>query len=214
MNAKTQTAATSESFVLDDRIRGVPPGTANLPIADVARQNWRPAEGAMSLPVLTLDEAAFAHNRELMLRYVSEQGVDIAPHAKTPMSPDLTASLIEAGAWGATVADIRQAAVLLRAGVNRLILANEVGGRGGASRLAALLKAWPNSELYAFVDSAGRRSRLCRRLARRGSFGAFARSHRIGRRTRGRTRHGGGAGDHRGGCAGGQAALPGGRRRL
>src|ERR1700733_8567557 len=118
MNAKTQTAATSENLVLDDRIRGVPPGTANLPIADVAKQNWRPADGGMSLPVLTLDEAAFANNRELMLRYVSEQSVDIAPHAKTPMSPDLTASLIEAGAWGATVADIRQAAVLLHAGVH------------------------------------------------------------------------------------------------
>jgi D-serine dehydratase len=153
MNVKTQAAAISEGFLLDDRIRGVPPGTANLPIADVGEQNWRPAEGVMSLPVLTLDETAFANNRQLMLRYVSEQGVDIAPHAKTPMSPDLTASLIEAGAWGATVADIRQAAVLLRAGVNRLILANEVGGRGGASRLAALLKAWPDSELYAFVDS-------------------------------------------------------------
>ena len=153
MNAKTQTAATSENLVLDDRIRGVPPGTANLPIADVAKQNWRPADGVMSLPVLTLDEAAFANNRELMLRYVSEQGVDIAPHAKTPMSPDLTASLIEAGAWGASVADIRQAAVLLHAGVKRLILANEVGGRGGAARLAALLKAWPDAELYAFVDS-------------------------------------------------------------
>ena len=153
MNAKTQTAAISENLVLDDRIRGVPPGTANLPIAEVAEQNWRPTGGVMSLPVLTLDEAAFANNRELMLRYVSEQGVDIAPHAKTPMSPDLTASLIEAGAWGATVADIRQAAVLLRAGVNRLILANEVGGRGGAARLAALLKAWPDAEFYAFVDS-------------------------------------------------------------
>jgi D-serine dehydratase len=153
MNVKTQAAAMPENLVLDDRIRGVPPGTANLPIADVAKQNWRPADGVMSLPVLTLDEAAFANNRELMLRYVSEQGVDIAPHAKTPMSPDLTASLIEAGAWGATVADIRQAAVLLRAGVHHLILANEVGGRGGASRLAALLKARPDSEFYAFVDS-------------------------------------------------------------
>ena len=63
MNVKTQAAAISEGFLLDDRIRGVPPGTANLPIADVASQNWRPAEGVMSLPVLTLDEAAFAHNR-------------------------------------------------------------------------------------------------------------------------------------------------------
>ena len=151
MTVKAQTF--SEILLLDDRIRGVPPGVSNLPLAAVAEQNWRPADGVMALPVLTLDEEAFAHNRDAMLRYAREQDVDIAPHAKTSMAPDLAKALIEAGAWGATVADIRQAAVLLRAGVKRLILANEVGGHGGASRLAALLAAWPEAEFYAFVDS-------------------------------------------------------------
>jgi D-serine dehydratase len=139
--------------VLDDRIRGVPPGTAPLPLAAVAAQDWHPAEGVMSLPVLTLDEAAFAGNRDLMLRYAAEQGVAIAPHGKTPMLPELAGSLVAAGAWGATVADIRQAAVMLHAGLNRLILANEVGGLGGARRLARLLDAYPQAELYPFVDS-------------------------------------------------------------
>jgi D-serine dehydratase len=151
MSDKTQTL--SETLLLDDRIRGVPPGVTDLPLSAVAEQNWRPADGVMALPVLTLDEEAFAHNRDAMLRYAREQDVAIAPHAKTPMAPDLAASLIDAGAWGATVADVRQAAVLLRAGVRHLILANEVGGRGGAGRLAALLTAWPDAELYAFVDS-------------------------------------------------------------
>ncbi len=69
------------------------------------------------------------------------------------MAPSLAASLIEAGAWGTIVADIRQAAVMLRAGLRRLILANKVGGRGGARRLAALRRAWPDAELHVFVDS-------------------------------------------------------------
>ena len=140
-------------LMLDDSTRGVPPGTSGLPAAAVAEQNWRPAEGVMSLPVLTLDEAAFARNRDLMLAYAREQGVAIAPHAKTPMAPDLARMLVEAGAWGTTVADIRQASVMLRAGLTRLILANEVGGIGGASRLAALVAAWPAAELYVFADS-------------------------------------------------------------
>ena len=88
----------------------------------------------MSLPALTLDEAAFLHNRDLMLAYARAAGVAIAPHAKTPMAPDLARSLIDGGAWGATVADARQAAVMLRSGVSRLILANEIGGTGGARR--------------------------------------------------------------------------------
>jgi D-serine dehydratase len=143
----------SQDLLLDDGIRGAPPGTVELANRDVAAERWRPADGRMSLPVLTLDEAAFDGNVAAMMRYVREQGVAIAPHAKTPMAPDLARKLIDAGAWGATVADVRQAGVLLRAGVDRLILANEVGGRGGARRLATLLADWPQAEIYAFVDS-------------------------------------------------------------
>jgi D-serine dehydratase len=140
-------------LLLDDRIRGIPPGTSGLRLDDIGERDWHPAEGLMSLPVMTLDEAAFAQNRALMLQYAREQGVAIAPHGKTPMIPRLARSLVDAGAWGTTVADIRQAAVMLRTGLTRLILANEVGGSGGARRLAALLAARPEAEIYVFVDS-------------------------------------------------------------
>jgi D-serine dehydratase len=147
------TARGNDAPLLDDRIRGVPPGTAKFPASEIAARKWRPADGTMSLPVLTLDEAAFLHNRDLMLAYARAAGVEIAPHAKTPMAPDFALSLIEAGAWGATVADIRQATVMLRSGISRLLIANEVGGPGGAHRLAALASHWPRAELYVFVDS-------------------------------------------------------------
>jgi D-serine dehydratase len=141
------------TMLLDDRLRGMPPGTSDLAISEISGCGWHPADGAMSLPVLTLDLAAYAHNRDAMLRYAAEQGVAMAPHAKTPMAPDLAADLVRAGAWGTTVADIRQATVMLRAGLHRLILANGIGGRGGAGRLAALLRDHPAAELYLFVDS-------------------------------------------------------------
>ncbi|MFD2055775.1 alanine racemase [Mesorhizobium calcicola] len=152
-NSPALSLGVRENFTLDDRIRGVPPGTSGLDSSLVGSQRWHPADGRMSLPVLTLDEAAFAGNRDLFLRYAREQGVAVAPHAKTPMAPDLARTLVEAGAWGTTVADVRQATVMLRAGLTRLILANEVGGAGGASRLAALVGAWPDAELYVFADS-------------------------------------------------------------
>ena len=142
-----------QHFLLDDRVRGVPPGTEHMDSGRVGEQRWHPADGKMSLPVLTLDEAAFAGNRDLFLGYVSGLGIELAPHAKTPMAPDLARSLVEAGAWGTTVADIRQASVMLHAGLLRLIIANGVGGAGGALRLAALMAAWPQAEVYVFADS-------------------------------------------------------------
>lgn len=138
---------------LDDSIRGVPPGTAPLRLRDVGAQGWRPAAGDMALPVLTLDEDAFAANRDLILAYARQHGVALAPHAKTPMAPQIAAGLVEAGAWGATVANLQQAAVLLRAGVTRLILGNEIGGIASGRRLGALLAAHPDADLHAFADS-------------------------------------------------------------
>jgi D-serine dehydratase len=139
--------------MLDDSMRGVPPGVSGLDSRRIGEARLHPAKGVMSLPVLTLDEAAFLTNRDLMLAYVRGHGVDIAPHAKTPMSPDLAQNLIDSGAWATTVADIRQATVMARAGLTRLILANETGGTGGAMRLASFMKAYPQTELYVFADS-------------------------------------------------------------
>lgn len=139
--------------LLDEGVRGVPPGTGPLHLKDVAAQGWCPADGSMSLPVLTLDEAAFAANRDAMFAYLRSHGLAIAPHAKTPMAPRLAADLVAAGAWGATVADTRQAAVLLRAGVDRLLLANQIGGRASGERLGRLLAAHPQADIRAFADS-------------------------------------------------------------
>ena len=107
----------------------------------------------MQLPILTLDESAYIANRDQVMAYVREKGIDIAPHAKTPMSPDIARDLGDAGAWGTTVADLRQAAVMARAGLNRLILANELGAEAGASHLRSFVAAYPHVEIYVFADS-------------------------------------------------------------
>ncbi|RWX81626.1 amino acid deaminase [Neorhizobium lilium] len=142
-----------DALLLDDRIRGFPAGHPPLPLADIAARGWKPYDGEMSLPLISLDRAAFAANTDLMMRYVKAHNIEIAPHAKTPMSTDLAKSLVAAGAWGTTVADIRQASVMLKAGLKRLILANEIGGPAAARRLAALLARHPEAEISIFVDS-------------------------------------------------------------
>ncbi|MBY4633072.1 alanine racemase [Rhizobium croatiense] len=145
--------ATIENVLIDERIRGFPPGHPPLPLAAIGAQGWKPYDGRMALPLISLDRQAFAGNVELMMAYVKSNSAEIAPHAKTPMSTALADTLLSAGAWGTTVADIRQAAVLLKAGQRRLILANEIGGAAAARRLAALLGHYPEAELHVFVDS-------------------------------------------------------------
>ncbi|APO77971.1 alanine racemase domain-containing protein (plasmid) [Rhizobium etli 8C-3] len=144
---------TAENALIDERVRGFPPGNPPLPIAAIGKQGWKPYDGRMALPLISLDRQAFSCNVDLMMAYVRSHGAEIAPHAKTPMSTALAHALVTAGAWGTTVADIRQAAVLLKAGQRRLILANEIGGAAAARRLAAMLADYPDAELHVFVDS-------------------------------------------------------------
>ncbi|RIJ02679.1 amino acid deaminase [Achromobacter sp. K91] len=139
---------------LDDTYRGIPPGEPAVPLRGVAARGWQPRSGNMALPVLTLDEAAFAHNVEQIFQYARSHGAALAPHAKTPMSPQIVQRLLDAGAWGATVANLQQAAVLLRAGVTRLMLGNEIGGAASGARLGKLLAGYPHARLLAFADSA------------------------------------------------------------
>src|SRR5687768_11335629 len=89
----------------------------------------------------------------LFLPYAAEHRVAVAPHAKTPMVPEFATRLVAAGAWGATVANVRQASVMLHAGIRRLIIANEVGGLSGARHLARLCLGFEASELCVFADS-------------------------------------------------------------
>ncbi|WP_041678965.1 alanine racemase [Rhizobium etli] len=145
--------AANENMLIDERMRGFPPDHPPLSPAAIGQQGWKPYDGKMALPLLSLDRQAFAGNVELMMAFVKSNGAEIAPHAKTPMSTALADMLRSAGAWGTTVADIRQAAVLLRAGQRRLILANEIGGAAAARRLAALLSDYSDAEVHVFVDS-------------------------------------------------------------
>lgn len=112
-----------------------------------------PADGTMGLPLLTLSETAFARNARTMFTYIGATGAALAPHAKTAMSVDLARRLLAEGAWGTTVADIRQAKVMLDAGLTRIILANQVGGKAGARRLAAMLAGRDGVDVTVFVDS-------------------------------------------------------------
>ncbi|MBR0716439.1 alanine racemase [Bradyrhizobium liaoningense] len=141
-----------EAQRLSATTRGIPL-VDGIPSEEIGSRGWRPSRGDLALPALTLDEAAFAGNRDLFLRWCEAAGVSVAPHAKTPMSPALARSLREAGAWGTTVANIQQAAVLLGHGERRLLLANEIGGLAAGRRLGALLSAYPEAEFHAFADS-------------------------------------------------------------
>ncbi|HWV21362.1 MAG TPA: alanine racemase [Devosia sp.] len=121
--------------------------------ADAIAVGLRPERGDLSLPVLTLDLAAFDHNADAMLGYAAARNLLLAPHAKTPMSPELSRRLIEKGAWGLSVANLQQTAVMLENGFDRLLVANQIGGTASGGRFGKVIAAYPAAEVTFFADS-------------------------------------------------------------
>ena len=101
---------------------------------------------------MVLRETALAHNLSVMADYCSAWGVDIAPHGKTTMAPQLWNRQLAAGAWGITAATAGQARVMRARGVDRVLIANEVVDAVAIAWMAEQLVD-PAFELLCYVDS-------------------------------------------------------------
>ena len=82
------------------------------------------------------------------------QGVDLAPHGKTTMSPQLFRRQLDAGAWGLTFATVTQLRVGVAAGARRALIANQVLGDVDLDGIAgAAARSTPACASLFLVDS-------------------------------------------------------------
>ena len=58
--------------------------------------------------------------------YLTKHHLEIAPHGKTTMAPQIYADQIKYGAWGITAGAINQIQVMFDYGINKVLLANQI----------------------------------------------------------------------------------------
>ncbi|GAA4673456.1 alanine racemase [Frondihabitans cladoniiphilus] len=109
---------------------------------------WPVPLGDLPTPLLAVDRRALDHNVEAMAAWCRRAGVDLAPHGKTTMAPEIWRQQIAAGAWGITVATPYQAAIAREAGIERVILA---GTTFAPDALRGLVE--PGCDVVMWVDS-------------------------------------------------------------
>jgi D-serine dehydratase len=107
---------------LDGTVKGWP--DLGCRASEVAQRELHLDE--LGTPALALREAALEQNIGAMAQWCSRLGIRLAPHAKTTMVPHVMERQLAAGAWGLTVANVRQARVALACGAPRVVIANEV----------------------------------------------------------------------------------------
>ncbi|MEV4252838.1 alanine racemase [Spirillospora sp. NPDC049652] len=136
---------------LDWRFQAVPAEAHGRTVAEHLAA--RPALGDLGTPLLTLDAAALDHNLALMAGWTAHAGVELAPHGKTTMAPQLWKAQLDAGAWGITLANLPQLRVARAFGVRRLMLANSLLDPAGLAWIAAELARDPGFEFLSWADS-------------------------------------------------------------
>jgi D-serine dehydratase len=133
--------------------KGFPHGAAPLRRSAIAAQRWNLLRGDLPLPLAVVRRDALAGNLRWMQQFVREHGVDLAPHGKTPMSPQIFAAQLDAGAWGITFANVVQARVGLLAGARRCLIANQVLAEADLAALDELRREFAGARLWFLVDS-------------------------------------------------------------
>ncbi|MFF3222375.1 alanine racemase [Nocardia suismassiliense] len=138
---------------IDWRFKGLPVDLEGSTIAEAAARGMNLFEDGFLGPVLALDSDALEHNVSTMAKWCVDRRVELAPHAKTTMAPQLWAMQLDAGAWGLTAANAAQLRVYRAFGVSRVMFANELVDAPALHWVADELARDETFEFSCFADS-------------------------------------------------------------
>lgn len=122
-----------------------------FPLRFPQRTGWSIFDDDVPYPVAVMFESAIVHNGATMRAFCERNGVSLAPHGKTTMSPALFRRQLHDGAWAITAATTWQAKTMREAGVGRVLIANEVVVPGEIEWLAT--STAEGFEVSCYVDS-------------------------------------------------------------
>jgi len=105
------------------------------------------------LPLMTLNHSALINNCRWMQDYADAANVKLAPHGKTSMCPELFKMQLDHGAWGMTLANSYQVKIAYDCGVRKILMANQLVGKGNIQTIIQLLRNDSEFEFYCLVDN-------------------------------------------------------------
>lgn len=138
---------------VDWRFKGLPAAWAGRTVAEICAERPDLFDAGPLGPVCVLDAAALEHNLVTMAGWCAQHGVELAPHGKTHMAPQLVARQFAAGATAVTAATVSQVRAYRAFGVREVVLANELVDPAGLAWLADELDGDAGFRLVCWVDS-------------------------------------------------------------
>jgi D-serine deaminase-like pyridoxal phosphate-dependent protein len=134
--------------VLEPRDKGLPADAAGLTVAEFLTGEPRLAD--LWTPLLVLDDGALDDNIAFLAGWVAERGLELMPHGKTTMAPQLWRRQLDAGATGITLATPSQVRVAVDAGIPAVMLANQLVQPDAIRWMADVVAA--GTRVWSWVD--------------------------------------------------------------
>jgi D-serine deaminase-like pyridoxal phosphate-dependent protein len=120
---------------------------------------WRPVVLAEPVPLeqvptpaLVIDADAFERNLARMTGFLALRGKAMRPHAKTHKSPAIARAQLAQGAVGICVAKVSEAAVMVGAGIDRVLVTSPIADAARARLVADLAREACRASATAAVD--------------------------------------------------------------
>jgi D-serine deaminase-like pyridoxal phosphate-dependent protein len=151
INAAAVAAITQER--VDWRFKGLPPSWSGRTPAGICAERPNLFDAGATGPVCVLRADALAHNITTMAAWCKQAGVELAPHGKTHMAPQLLARQLDAGACAITAATLAQVRIYRAFGVRDVMLANQLVDAAGLNWLATEMARDPDFAFVCWVDS-------------------------------------------------------------
>lgn len=143
----------ANDFTLDHSYKSYPLAAAPCRASELVGKGWNVLADDLPFPLAVISRSALTHNLAWMQDYARRKGVDLAPHGKTTMSPELFERQLAAGAWGLSFATVYQVAVGVQAGARRIIIANQVVCDADLDGVALLRRNHADLRIWFLVDS-------------------------------------------------------------
>lgn len=95
---------------------------------------------SVDTPALMLDLNAFERNLDRMAKALAHSGVRLRAHAKSHKTPEVARRQIASGAVGICCQKVSEASIFVEAGIQDVLVSNEIVGAAKAARLADLAR--------------------------------------------------------------------------
>ena len=108
-----------QNTILDRRTKGIPGSSEPFPLKELKNKKWNILKEDMPMPLMVLKQKNYLHNLKTFSNYLEKHNLDIAPHGKTTMAPQIFSEQIKHGAWGITAGAINQIQVMFDFGIKK-----------------------------------------------------------------------------------------------